>query len=96
MKWPSIPLAVALLLWGFFAFVGFDALADITAQKAPGYPNAGQRNLYLYFPWGMTVVTLMLLVAVWWRPTLSRAIGCFSFIPLALLLPYVMIYGGGV
>lgn len=96
MRWPSIPLAGALVLWGYFAFAGFDAMADIAAQNARGYPNAEQRNFRLYFPWGMTGITLMLLVALWWRATSSKMTGCLSFVPLGLLLPYIMIYGGGV
>lgn len=91
-----VPLALAPLLWGYFALRGFSAMSDIAAQGVPGYPNSSQRNLYLHFPWGMVGVSLLLVVGVWWRGAWTRLAALLAGLLLLLLLPYLAIYRGGV
>ena len=92
MRASQIVAGVAVILWGYFALMGFDAMADIAAQRAPGFPNSGQRTYYLYTPLAMAVVSLFLFVATW---RLKRPIGCLAGLLLAALPPYLLFYTGG-
>jgi hypothetical protein len=90
-----IPTILALLIWGYFALRGFDAMADIGAQGAPGYPNAEQRRLYLYLPLAMAGLSLLLFAASF-RPRLVAAAGCLATLVLIAVFPLLFVYGGGV
>ena len=90
-----LPIVLALLAWGYFSLRGFDAMADIAAQGVPGYPNSGQRQLYLHIPLAMTGVALLLLAGSF-RRGLAGATGCLAALLLIALFPYLLVYGGGV
>ena len=94
--WRSrVLILLALLIWGYFGLRGFDAMADIAAQNVPGYPNAGQRQLYLHIPLAVSAVALLLLAGSF-RRGIGGAAGCLAGLLLIALLPYLFVYRGGV
>ena len=95
MKLSRAGALLATFLWAYLALVGLDALADIAAQGALGYPNAGQRNFYLHFPLGMALLSLAALAASWRRRWAGPA-GWLAGLLIAALAPYMLFYSGGV
>ena len=93
MKVHRIVAITAVILWGYFALRGFDAMADISAQQVPGFPNSGQRTYYLYIPLAMALLALLLVAAAWRS---KRPIGCLAGLLVAALPPYLFYYTGGV
>ena len=93
MRLSRATAVLATFLWAYLAFMGVDAMADIAAQGARGYPNAGQRNFYLHFPVAMALLSLAVLAASWrW----SGPAGWLAGILIAALAPYMLFYSGGV
>ncbi len=92
----NISAGVAIVLWFALALLGRSGLYGIVAQQAPGYPNMGQINLYVVWP--LFVVTLILGCA-WLCNSLRRwawLLGVASAVSLFAILPYLMVWGGGV
>jgi hypothetical protein len=96
MRAANITAGVAIVLWFALALLGRDGLNGVVAQQAPGYPNMGQINLYIVWP--LFVVTALLACAWFcnafrrWPPVLGIASGA----SLLAILPYLMVWGGGV
>jgi len=90
-----IPVLLAVALWGYFAFVGFEGIAYIASQHAPGYPNHAQREYYAYFPLAMAVISLVLL-AVSFQAKRGAAIGCVALALLGVWFLYMIPYTGGI
>jgi hypothetical protein len=81
------------VLWGGLFFVGHDLL---TAREARvGSSSLAQVDFYAVFPLIVLIVSLtpsVLLSQTRWHP-----IGTvWSILTLVLLLPYILVYGGGV
>jgi hypothetical protein len=77
-------------------FAGITAYYSIVGQRVAGYPNSGQINLYVVIP--VSVVALLLLgIAL---ANLSRRgavlLGLGAGVSLVAILPYLMVFGGGV
>jgi hypothetical protein len=92
---PRIPIILAALLWGYLALRGFDAMSDIVAQSAHGFPSSGQRIYYLLIPVSMTLLSLALLGASL-RPRWAGPTGCMASLMLLLLPAYLIPYTGGI
>ena len=95
MWFARIATSLALLIWGFFAFVGLDAMSDAVAQRIPGFPNSAQRNYYVYFPLAMTALSMALAAAAW-RTNKSTPVGCSALLVLGIWFIYLLPYTGGV
>jgi hypothetical protein len=95
MWFSRITTAFALLIWGYFALAGLGAMSDIAAQHAPGYPNAGQRNYYLYIPLAMAAISLALAAAAWFAKK-NLPIGCAALATIAAWFVYIITYSGGI
>lgn len=68
----------------------------VVAQHVPGYPNMGQIDLYLVWPFLVlaTILTFAWVCNIFQR--WSWALGSLSIVALAAVLPYCAIAGGGV
>jgi hypothetical protein len=95
MWFSRIATALALLIWGYFALMGFDAMSSIAAQHAPGYPNSGQRTYYLFIPLAMAAVSVALAVAAWTAKK-NAPIGCAALATIAAWFVYIIPYTGGI
>ena len=88
--------AMALSLWGLFVLAGVSAYRSIVSQNVAGYPNAGQIKLYLVLP---IAVFLLLLLGVVIANKYQRAAPVLLILSAASvfgLLPYLMVWSGGV
>ena len=93
MRLSRATAVLATFLWAYLAFMGLEAMADIAAQGVPGYPNQGHRNFYLHFPLAMALLSLAVLAASWrW----SGPAGWLAGLLIAVLVPYMLFYSGGV
>jgi hypothetical protein len=66
------------------------------AQQVPGYPNMGQSNFYIVWP---LFVVAALLVCAWFCNAFRRwpwGLGLFSSTSLVAVVPYLVVWGGGV
>ena len=96
MRAANILTGIAVALWFGALVVGRALVGGAIAQGVGGLPNAGQIDLYLIGP---ALVVAALLVFAWVTNGLCR-----WFTPLALLstasivalVPYLMVFGGGV
>ena len=95
MWFPRVATAISLLIWGYFALMGFDAMSDIAAQHVPGYPNSAQRNYYLYIPLAMAAVSFAL-AAFAWGEKKRTPIGCAGLAAIGAWFVYIIPYTGGV
>ena len=96
MKAANITAGVAVALWFGLALLGRDLVNGVVAQDVPGYPNMGQINLYVIWP--LFVVAAILAVA-WLCNAFRRGtmiLGIASALSLTAILPYLLIWGGGV
>jgi hypothetical protein len=89
-----IVAAIFALFWGYFAYVGFDLVSDVAKRGVPGYPNSGQCGLYVAFPTAMLLLSIGLIVYSKRAPrALYVALLIVEIVPI---LPFLMVYGGGV
>jgi len=96
MRAANITASVTVAIWFALALVGRDLLNGVVGQGALGYPNMGQINFLLAWP---LFVVVAVLVCAWICNAFRRwswALGLLSAFSLAALLPYLMVYGGGV
>jgi hypothetical protein len=91
----AVLATINLLLWGGFTWLGIDLVAGVTTHHAPGYPNHGQIAYYIRFPILMAIFT----VAVYLLSRFTRYGGAavsLQILPLIAVLPFVLLYTGGV
>lgn len=96
MRIANITAGVAVATWFALALLGRDVVNGVIAQRAPGYPNMGQINLYMVWP---LLVVAALLVCAWICNAFHRwpwLLGLVSGAALVALLPFVAVWGGGV
>jgi hypothetical protein len=89
-----IAASLTALFWGLLTYVGSTLISGVAQRHVPGYPNAGQRGYYVYFPLTMAIVSVGLLL-------LARRMSVTLFVTiwilqLLLVLPFLFWYGGGV
>jgi hypothetical protein len=96
MRAANITAGVAVAVWLALALVGRDLVAGVVGQRALGYPNMGQIDFLIIWP--LSLVSALLACA--WICNAFRkggwALGLLSAISLLALLPYLLVYGGGV
>jgi hypothetical protein len=92
---------IDVAVWGLFTLFGLSAMANVGSRHLPGYPSAGQTGYYVAMP--AALVTLTAVLTAWLfhkRGRLSERdvwLGRGSLVAiLALLLPYVFFYTGGI
>lgn len=91
---PRIAFIVWMVIWGVILVIGIKLYLGVTAQRVPGYPNAGQLVTYVVFP-GCLVVLNFLAITCCRKLHLSILFASF-FVQLLMLPIYVIIGGGGV
>lgn len=89
-----IVAALCALLWGIFGYIGFDLVSHVAQRGVPGYPNAGQWGLYVVFPAVMILIGIGLVLLSKRAPT-ALYVGVVG-VELVAVLPFLLIYGGGV
>lgn len=96
MRWTDVTTALIAAAWGYLLISGIDGLLGIKAQHVTGYPVQGQIILYAGLP---TIFLLLLAGAVvlsrkarWFYDVYPIAVGLVG----SLLLPVLMVWGGGV
>ena len=96
MRAANITAGVAVALWFALALVGRDLLNGVVGQVAVGYPNMGQIDFLLAWP---LFVVIAIITCAWICNAFHRwawALGLMSALSLAALLPYLLVYGGGI
>jgi hypothetical protein len=96
MRAANITAGVAVTLWFALALAGRDLINGTVRQAVPGYPNMGQIDFGLAWP---LFIVVAVLVCAWICNAFRRwpwALGLVSALALAALLPYLVVYGGGV
>jgi hypothetical protein len=89
-----IAASLGCLLWALFTYLGYEGMASVTRQHAPGYPSAGQWHYYVYFPLTMLAVSAGLLLLARKLPqTLFVALWALQ---VAAFIPFFLGYTGGV
>lgn len=96
MRTSNIMTGLAIAVWFALALVGVHAVDGIVVQGVRGYPNMGQINGYIVWPF---LVAIALFSCAWlcnlWRRG-GSALALFSGVSLAAALPYLAIGGGGI
>jgi hypothetical protein len=96
MRAANVIAGIAIAIWFGLALVGRDLLNGVVEQEALGYPTLGQIDFLL--AWPLLIVSAILLCA-WICNAFGRwawALGSLSGLSLAAVLPYLLVYGGGV
>ncbi len=89
-----------LIVWGGLTLLGLDGMQSVREQHIPGYPASGQIAYYVLAPALLTTAAIVipLLGRSFKDPTGDiRGMGKFFLLmSLLLLLPYLLLYSGGV
>ncbi len=96
MRTANILTGLAIALWLGMFLLGRQGISDVVDQGVPGYPNTGQIDSYLLLP---VCVVMMLLACAWVSNGLRKwegPLALISGLSVAALLPYLLMYGGGV
>jgi hypothetical protein len=96
MRVANICAGLAAAVWFAVALNGRDGMDRVVAQKVLGYPNMGQIDLYLVWPF---LVLAAILALAWACNTFGRwfaALGSLSVVTIVSVLPYCVIARGGV
>jgi len=87
-------MAASIVLWGFFAWSGFNGIKGVQARHVPGYPNRGQIEFYIVFPLIMVAIALVLPILLRRTPW-SGGGTAILIATLLLLIPYAFVFTGG-
>ena len=86
--------AVFALFWGVFAAVGIRLVFSIAQQGVPGFPKSGQWELYVIVPVAMMLLGVVLILTA---RRLSRTLYVWLLIAeIAPIIPFLLVYGGGI
>lgn len=86
--------AVFALVWGMFAAIGIRLVSRLAQRGVPGFPKSGQWELYVIVPVTMTLLGVILILSA---KRLPRALYVGLLIAeIAPIVPFLLIYGGGV
>jgi hypothetical protein len=89
-----IVAAVCAAFWAFCGYIGFDLVSNVAKRTVPGYPNAAQWELYVVFPVAMMLLGFGLVVFSK-RTPMALYVGLL-IVEIVPILPFLVIYGGGV
>ncbi len=87
-------LALGILIWGYFAYLGIEGILRISAQHVPGSPTRNQVIYYFAVPATVTVVSIFALQFRWQRPYARNDI-LVSGWPILLFPLYLLFFRGG-
>jgi len=96
MRVANVLAGLAVLLWTALFFAGLDLAGGVADRHVLGYPNTGQLQYYVAVPGSAAIA---LLACAWVFNGLRRwpwILALVSSAALLALLPYLLIYGGGV
>ena len=96
MRAANVIAGVATAVWFILALDGRSGVRSVVTQHVLGYPNSGQIDLYLVWPF---LVLAILLICAWVCNAFRRwswALGSLSTFALVAVLPYCAIARGGV
>jgi hypothetical protein len=91
-----------LILWGWLTLVGVDLTEGVREQHVASYPTLGQRAYYVFLPLAFVTIAVIVpllikLLESWTGIRPLSAIGTLILgVMLLLVMPYLVIYGGGV
>jgi hypothetical protein len=85
---------VNVLVWSAWTWVGWNALANVAAEKLAAYPNHRQMEYYLYFPIAMVVLTAAGYALSRFSKAKSVAL-LVEILVLAMVFPFFFGYTGG-
>ena len=83
-------------MWLGMFWLGRGLLDGVAEQRVLGYPNSGQIDFLVVWP---AAIAFILLLSAWVTNSLyrwPRVLGCVSGLALLILVPYLLVYGGGV
>ena len=89
-----IAAALCALFWGYFGYVGFHLVSNVERRGVPGYPNAGQWELYVAVPTAMALLGIVLVVVSKKAPMALYVV--VLGIEIVAIPPFLFMYGGGV
>lgn len=96
MRAANITAAVAIVLWLGLGMLGRESLKDFLVDDIPDWPSLRVIDFSIVLP--MSVATALLAWA-WFCNVFGRwpmALGLASVACLAGILPYLMLFGGGI
>ena len=98
MIWRRIVVGLNLLVWGFWLWTGIGLLRGVANQHVPGYPNSGQIEYYAGIPGVLVVICLAFAALVFFNKgkLASSIANIIQVTALIAVLPYMIVYGGGV
>jgi predicted cobalt transporter CbtA len=82
------------LLWGIFGYIGFELVSRVAQRGVPGHPNARQWELYVVLPAAMMLIGIGLVVFSN-RTPIALYVG-IVIVELVAVIPFLLVYGGGV
>ena len=88
-----ISSVVGLCIWGAVLYLGLKLYSGIAPQEVPGYPNPDQYKLLVGIPTAMVVLSVLLLAVS--RRLPAWLFICSSIAQFGLVLPLIMLFGGG-
>jgi TRAP-type C4-dicarboxylate transport system permease small subunit len=83
--------SICVLFWGYSGYIGFSLVSEVARRTS--HVNAGQWDLYVLFPVGMTLLGIGL-VAISRRVPTAAYMGLL-IIEILPILPFLVMYGGG-
>jgi|HubBroStandDraft_1064217.scaffolds.fasta_scaffold99256_1 hypothetical protein len=86
---------ITTLVWASFTWMGIQLLSHVHRQQLLGYPRVGQMHFYLMFPAAMLVLALIA-IAIWRYTRFRRSAIATQVLVSFLVLPFLVMYGGGV
>ncbi|WP_428415452.1 hypothetical protein [Methylibium sp.] len=95
MKRISKAAIAAAAIWLALVVMGYQGIQGVVAQHAEGYPNAEQIRYYVVFPGIIAVVAALTGICLWFGrfSMVARIVQVLAFF---LLVPYLLLYTGGV
>lgn len=96
MRSANILALIAMALWAGMLWLGVDLLKGVVAQRAVGYPAPGQFDFLVGIPFAAIILIggVTLLVNALRRFWIASYL--VSGAAIVALLPYLLVYGGGV
>ncbi len=83
------------MIWLFLVFEGYQGMQVAVAQHIRGYPSAGTFNVYVVFP-SIGATAVVLSAVCFWFGRLKVFARIVQVLSLVAVLPYLLLYTGGV
>lgn len=89
-----IVAALCAFLWAGCGYIGVELVSNVAKRGVPGYPSAGQWELYVIFPAVMTLLGIAL--AVFAKRAPVALYGWVLTVEIVAILPFLLMSGGGI